>query len=304
MPRQIHILFTLFGLFVITYIIVDMFYNVATIQLYDLGGPKVIALSDVEMQGKQAARAPEYASIVQRNIFGATEKVEAPPPAEKVEPLETLQETSLQLSLLGTIAGDTNNARAIILDKKTRSQDIYKVGDTVQEAVIRQILRGKVVLRHGEKDEILAMVEGEDTADSSAIRKQSPEPTRTRSRNVSRQAPPEKMPEEIEVETVTIEQEVLQNSISDLNSLMTQVRIRPYFRQGRPEGLIVSQIQPDSIFQKMGFRNGDIIASVNGKQMSTPEEAFELYKGLQSGAEISIDITRRGQKRTLTYQIQ
>ena len=148
------------------------------------------------------------------------------------------------------------------------------------------------------------MVEGEDTEDSSAIRKQSPEPTRTRSRNVSRQAPPEKMPEEIEVETVTIEQEVLQNSMSDLNSLMTQVRIRPYFRQGRPEGLIVSQIQPDSIFQKMGFRNGDIIASVNGKQMSTPEEAFELYKGLQSGAEISIDITRRGQKRTLTYQIQ
>lgn len=303
MPRQIHILFTLFGLFVITYIIVDMFYNVASNQLYDLGVPKVIALSDVEIQGKQVARTPEYTSIVQRNIFGATEKVEPSPPAEKAEPLESLQETSLQLSLLGTIAGDAESARAIILDERARSQDIYRVGDTVQEAVIRQILRGKIVLRHGEKDEILTMVEGEETAGSSAGETQSREPVRRR-RNVSRQAPPDEMPEEIEVETVTIEQEIIQDSMSDLNALMTQVRIRPYFRQGRAEGLIVSQIRPDSIFEKMGFKNGDIIASVNGKQMTTPEEAFELYNGLQSGAEVSIDITRRGQKRTLTYQIQ
>jgi general secretion pathway protein C len=92
--------------------------------------------------------------------------------------------------------------------------------------------------------------------------------------------------------------------MSDLNALMTQVRVRPYFRQGKPEGLIVSQIQPDSIFSKMGFMNGDIIASVNGKQMSTPEEAFQLYNSLQSGAAVSIEITRRGQKKMLTYEIQ
>jgi general secretion pathway protein C len=303
MPRQIHIVFNLLSLFVITYILVDMFYNVASIKLYDLGAPEVIALKDIEMRGEKALSTPGYESIVQRNIFGATEKVEAPPLEEKVEPVEMLQETSLQLSLLGTIAGDTESARAIILDQRTKSQDIYMVGDSVQEAVIRQILRGKVVLRHGDKDEILSMVEGEETSGSSVKAEQSGRPIR-RARNVSRGVPQDEAPGEIEVETVAIEQETLQNSMSDLNTLMTQVRVRPYFRQGRPEGLIVSQIQPDSIFEKMGFMNGDIIASVNGKQMSTPEEAFQLYNSLQSGAEVSIEITRRGQKRMLTYQIQ
>ncbi|MDH3922566.1 MAG: PDZ domain-containing protein, partial [Desulfobulbaceae bacterium] len=84
----------------------------------------------------------------------------------------------------------------------------------------------------------------------------------------------------------------------------TQVRIRPYFRQGKPEGLIVSQIRADSIFEKLGLMNGDIIASVNGKQMSSPEEAFQLYNSLNSGSQVSIEITRRGQKKMLTYDIQ
>jgi general secretion pathway protein C len=302
MPRQIHILFNLLALFIITYILVDMFYNVFNIKLYNIGAPKVVALKDVEIRGDEALIAPEYAMIEERNIFGATKEV-APPLEEKVEEVEFLQETSLQLSLLGTIAGDTESARAIILDERTRSQDIYKVGDSVQEAVIRQILRGKVVLRHAGKDEILIMVEGEGKAKEPPVAVQRGRTSR-RPRDVSRNASQEEAAGEVEVETVAIDQELLQSSMSDLNALMTQVRVRPYFRQGIPEGLIVSQIQPDSIFEKMGFMNGDIIASVNGKQMSTPEEAFQLYNSLQSGAAVSIEITRRGQKRMLTYQIQ
>ena len=69
----------------------------------------------------------------------------------------------MQLALLGTVAGDAASARAIIMDQKERSQDIYRVGDTVQDAEIRQILRGKVILRRGETDEVLTMSEGDDT---------------------------------------------------------------------------------------------------------------------------------------------
>jgi len=303
MPRQIHIVFNLLALFIITYILVDMFYNVFSIKLYNIGAPKVVALKDVANRGDEVVIPPEYAMIEERNIFGATKEVAPPPVEEKVEQVELLQETSLQLSLLGTIAGDTESARAIILDERTRSQDIYKVGDAVQEAVIRHILRGKVILRHAGKDEILIMVEGEGKTREPPVAQQRGRPA-SRARNVPRDASQEEAAGEIEVETVAIDQELLQSSMSDLNALMTQVRVRPYFRQGIPEGLIVSQIQPDSIFEKMGFMNGDIIASVNGKQMSTPEEAFQLYNSLQSGAAVSIEITRRGQKRMLTYQIQ
>ena len=120
-------------------------------QLHRIGGEKVVALKDVETRAAKSLETPEFSMIVERNIFGATEKVEPPPVEKKMEQIENLEETTLQLSLLGTIAGDSASARAIILDQRKRSQDIYRVGDSVQGAEIRQILRGKVVLRHGGK---------------------------------------------------------------------------------------------------------------------------------------------------------
>ncbi len=321
MPRQIHILINLLALFIITYIVVDTFYGVVGIQLHRIGGDKAVALKDVKTQAVQSLARSDFSMIVERNIFGATGKAEPPPVVEEqVEPIENLQETTLQLSLLGTIAGDSLNARAIILDQRKRSQDIYRIGDSIQGAEIRQIFRGKIVLRHNEMDEILTMVEGEDAA--GAAGSNVPAPTSrvdSRSRRVSRavsRAPsvPEPEPgtidaqeeaiQDIEEEVIPISQDELQSSINNLNELLTQVRVRPYFRQGKPEGLIVSQIQGDSIFAKLGLMNGDIIASVNGEQMSTPEEAFQLYNSLKSGTPVNIEITRRGQKKILTYEIQ
>ena len=309
MPRQIHILFNLLALFVIIYIMVHTFYRVVGIQLYGMGGERVIVIKDIETHAADSLITPEYTMIVERNIFGATEKSEPPPAVEeKEEIIETLEETTLQLSLLGTVAGDPESGRAIILDKKVNSQNIYRVGDSLQDAEIRQILRGKVVLRRGEKDEILTMVEADDkpqpTAAAARTTRRESRGRRARSQPQVEEPLEESATVEPEEEIIAIAQDELQGSINDLNQLMTQVRIRPYFRQGKPEGLIVSQIQADSIFEKLGLMNGDIIASVNGNQMSSPEEAFQLYNSLNSGSQVSIEITRRGQKKLFTYDIQ
>lgn len=303
MPRQIHIVFNLLALFVISYIVVDIFYRVIGVELHQIGGHPIVALKEVEMGGKKSLIPPGYTKIVERNIFGATEKVEQAP-VEEVGQVEALEETSLQLSLLGTVAGDTGSARAIILDQRQRSQGIYRIGDSVQEAAIRQILRGKVILRHGEKDEILTMAEGEDKPKTAAKADQRRRPAGTARRPARARQVEEISGKEAEEETISIGQDVLQNSMNDINELMTQVRVRPYFRRGKSEGLIVSQIQSDSIFAQLGLSNGDIISSVNGKQMSSPEDAFGFYNGLKSGEAVSIEITRRGQKKIITYDIQ
>jgi general secretion pathway protein C len=317
MPRQIHILFNLLALFVIIYIVVNIFYRVVGIQLHQMSGQQVVMPEGVESLSAKPLVTPAYDMIVERNIFGATEKTEPPPFEGQEELIETLEETTLQLSLLGTVAGDPGSARAIIFDQKGKSADLYRVGDSVQGAEVRQILRGKVVLRHGDKDEILTMAESDDKpAPSPAAASRSNRVNRGRRARAMPDAGPvaiEQPPEdsgagegsaEIEEEIIPIAQDELQGSINDLNQLMTQVRIRPYFRAGKPEGLIVSQIQNDSLFAKLGLMNGDIIGSVNGKEMSSPEEAFQLYNSLNSGSQVSIEITRRGQKKLFTYDIQ
>jgi len=178
LPREIFLAFNLLALFVITYILVDTFYGVINMRLKETGASKPAASVAAVMPGQQAVIPPGYEMIVQRNIFGATEKVETGivEVEEKVEQVAMLQETSLALSLLGTITGDTDNSRAIIFDQRMRNQDIYMVGDSVQEALIRQILRGKVVLRHGDKDEVLSMAGKEDTVNVAAREEQTGRP--------------------------------------------------------------------------------------------------------------------------------
>ena len=171
LPREIFLAFNLLALFVITYIIVDTFYGVINMRLKETGESEISAVVDADIPGQETLSPSGYEMIVQRNIFGATEQEQAgvgEEVEEKVEPVHMLQETNLALSLLGTIAGDTDSARAFILDQRLRSQDIYRVGDSVQEAQIRQILRGKVVLRHGENDEVLSMAGADDIVNVAA----------------------------------------------------------------------------------------------------------------------------------------
>ena len=40
------------------------------------------------------------------------------------------------------------------------------------------------------------------------------------------------------------------------------------------------------------------------RALSSPDEAIQLYNSLKSGSQVSIEITRRGKKRMLTYDIQ
>ena len=49
--------------------------------------------------------------------------------------------------------------RAIIFDKTVNKQALYETGDAVQGAVVKEILRGKVILVYNGRDEMLDMSE-------------------------------------------------------------------------------------------------------------------------------------------------
>lgn len=104
----------------------------------------------------QGTGSRNYTIITKRSLFGKipTEESETVP-----EPSPVLEATSLDLILLGTISGEANIQRAIIQDKKKRTQDIYYQGDAVGPALIKEIFRGKVILTVGSKDEVLLMQE-------------------------------------------------------------------------------------------------------------------------------------------------
>ncbi|MBW2216317.1 MAG: PDZ domain-containing protein [Deltaproteobacteria bacterium] len=222
--------------------------------------------------------------------MGSVEKASG----EKIDDdLKGVEPTSLNLILLGTISRDQQSAaRAIIEEAGKNKQDLYKVGDSIENAVIDKILRKDVVLKVGDKYEKLTMKEPSSQDEPLAGQRGRRQPLRSSRRTSGQQS------------TITVNREDIQASLKDINQLLTQVRIQPHFKDGNANGLAISRIKRGSIFSKLGMRNGDIIQQIDGNSLSSPEDIFGLYEKLRSGSQASLQISRRGRPKTLNYRFK
>jgi len=73
---------------------------------------------------------------------------------------------------------------------------------------------------------------------------------------------------------------------------------------GQANGLSLNRISPNSIFRRMGLRNGDVLMGVNGEPIQSPEDAMRLYNNIKSSSEVQVQVKRRGQERTIIYNLQ
>jgi general secretion pathway protein C len=121
--------------------------------------PLVLVAEDETTVKDDSAELYDYHAILQRNLFGPPPGTDQPVVKGDVNSGEDLQLTSLDIVLMGTINGPDGADRAIIFDKTVNKQALYETGDAVQGAVVKEILRGKVILVYNGRDEMLDMSE-------------------------------------------------------------------------------------------------------------------------------------------------
>jgi len=105
-------------------------------------------------------------------------------------------------------------------------------------------------------------------------------------------------------ESVNIDRDKINDSLKNINQLMSQVKVRPHFRDGKPDGLLLSHVQQNSIFNEMGLKNGDIVKGVNGKEIQSVDDALKFYDSLKSSTSVEIQIERQNDMMTIGYQIR
>lgn len=91
------------------------------------------------------------------------------------------------------------------------------------------------------------------------------------------------------------------DNLGDLNAIMSQAVMRPYLNKGVQEGLIISNIAPNSLYEKMGLQNGDIIMDVNNKHMQSADNLLQTVNLIQSGGNITVNFKRNGKIETINY---
>jgi type II secretory pathway component PulC len=73
---------------------------------------------------------------------------------------------------------------------------------------------------------------------------------------------------------------------------------------GELDGYRLSGIRRNSVLSQLGIRNGDVIHAVNGHSLSSVQDAMGAYQGLQSESGFAFDVTRRGQKMNMEYDVR
>jgi len=263
---------------------VKAFYKIATANIDRVNPSRVTARHVVPRDTNTRKSMSFYKEIIERNLFKT--KTGVGRPSEKLD-IETLKPTDLNLKLLGTVTGDDKKAYAVIEDASVKRQNLYKIGDIIQKATLKMILREKVVLHVNGKDEILEI----EKVGASAQGRQKISRPSTRSADVTSQ-------------NVTLKRSQIETAVKDVNNLIKQVRIQPHFTNGKPDGLRLTGIRPKSLFYNMGLKSGDVIVGVDGNRIESVDDAIKFYQSLQSASKVQLQLKRRGRTKTIDYRIE
>jgi general secretion pathway protein C len=102
-----------------------------------------------------------------------------------------------------------------------------------------------------------------------------------------------------------IDRQEVTHAMNNLNELFSQARAVPYTSpDGEAQGFRLFSIKPQSLVDRIGLKNGDIVQRVNGVEIADPGTAFGLLQELQGYSQVRVDVLRNHQPVTLSYDIQ
>ena len=73
---------------------------------------------------------------------------------------------------------------------------------------------------------------------------------------------------------------------------------------GQFDGYRMSAIRRDTLPDKLGIKNGDIVHEVNGYPLNSSSGAMTAFQSLQSESSFQFDISRRNNRRTIKYDVR
>lgn len=233
-----------------------------------------------------------YRAILDRNIFNL-EPVSSIPEPEPVSPIEL---PPLRLKLVGTVVGGSSNSFAMIQDIATKEEHLYRLGDPIgEDGKVAEINRGKVVILR--MDLVRETIEVNWNAT-----KEKKKPGRS---NRNRRAKKEVRTFLPGKTSWVIDRKELEEKLGNLPQLLTQARVIPHLSaDGRSEGFRIVSIKPNSFYQRVGLKNGDIIQRINGIEIKDPATFMNVFSQLKNENNVSLDLIRGNKKETFTYEIR
>ncbi len=247
----------------------------------------------------------EFEPIIRYNIFNAevsSEKLSGVNDLVTTAPGKNLKQIISNLQLVGVSLLQRQFAVCVIKNIKEKREEIFSINDPVfgTRAVVKKILIGlseqKVYLQLN--DEIGELTYKEEAlpsnktvrapSQSTALQKVETDPIKDYS---------------TDGKNFRISSGEVDSHLNNFANLMNQARMVPYFRKGQHKGYQVKAIDKGSLYEKLGFKNNDIIEELNGDPLDSMEKVLSLFKNLRNEREFSVKIDRKGKPQFFNYYI-
>ncbi|MBI2897096.1 MAG: PDZ domain-containing protein [Deltaproteobacteria bacterium] len=101
-----------------------------------------------------------------------------------------------------------------------------------------------------------------------------------------------------------VDRSLVDRLLENQASLMRSARILPHEDNGAVTGFKIYGVRRNSLLGKIGLQNGDIVHSINGYDMTSPDKALEAYARLRNADRLTVSVTRRGQRTNMDYNIR
>ncbi len=227
----------------------------------------------------------DYSDIVRRNLFTGTDGIAYPGANANRPAFDSMASAEeLGLKLMGAIAGGPAASRAIIQNTSDKTIGTYRIGDIIASATVDAIQRDAVILRHQGRHLVLRLHTGAGSEDRGGS-------GREQQRAAAQAAPVTGGPTPLSTQAGYVE-EVFHN-----------ITIEPYRKNNRTQGLRISGLEKVPLAEMFGLKNGDVIQTINGQQLTSKQKAFQVLMKAKTQSRVDIQLLRNGKNKDLSFEI-
>ena len=260
--------------------------------------------------------------ILRRNIFdSARGDLTAEPlpeatvgpdgtPVEEWDPTRPAPDCTGKLRLVGSVMspGYPDWSFAAITGTSDGKTMLYREGSNVDSSRVMAVLASSVVVS-GSSGVCRLLMFGEEEGASARtpapVAKSKPATTDPKGRNAG--LTDQELDDGIEKVSDTkfnIQRSLVDKALANQGSLMKAARVIPHDENGRVVGVKLYGIRRTSLLGRLGVRNGDMLRTINGFDMTSPDTALEAYSVLRSADKLTLAVKRQNKEMTIEYNIE
>ena len=251
----------------------------------------------------------DVSSVLRRNVFCSTCPPDSgtSPPASGQQQLSTetgLSHSTLQVQLIATLVSEdtTRDPSYAAIRASAGSTAFYGVGSRLQGAMIVTITERRITLLHNGRLEFLDLLQQlNGAARTAALGSVTGFKLPPAGRGLGRIA---RGIRKLGAGKYEIRKESLKLVLASPHVMAKGGQVIPVMSGGTASGIMLRRIRPGSVYSLLGLFSGDTITAVNGRALTSPEAALQLYVKLRNASHLSVAFTRRGKQLTHDYTIR